>query len=141
MTTSSKPPVIPGEHQQTDRPDLSAQSKGVDVVLDLWNRFVRFGWDIVGVIVLVVSLVLLLGLVGFSRGLWISPLVFQVNRWLGWGSYLFVILSGGLGIYLIFLRRRPVKDFPLRVILSIEGCLFPIACIAFSSRWGFTGPG
>jgi DNA segregation ATPase FtsK/SpoIIIE, S-DNA-T family len=113
----------------SDKP--SSQQEGIendrgwlDRFADLWFHFDRFGWDILGIILLTITLLTFLGLVGFTKGAFISPWVGFLTLWTGWGSYLIIIFFGILG--LVALRKRfaiPGK-FKLGRVISLEMWIF-----------------
>ncbi len=100
----------------------------VDVAVRLWLRFERFAWDIGGVAVLAISLMILLGLVapGLAGGTLISALTKVLRRWLGWGSLLLVLAGGAVGLFM--LRRRVGEDSSVRWarVFALEGAAFAL---------------
>jgi DNA segregation ATPase FtsK/SpoIIIE, S-DNA-T family len=113
-----------------------SQSSGLDVALRVWLRFERFAWDIGGVVILALSLILLIGLVApeYSSGTLLTTLTQVLRRWLGWGSMMVVLAGGAIGLFMV--RRRagdvpPVRwmrvfalelaAFALMILLSLMG--------------------
>jgi S-DNA-T family DNA segregation ATPase FtsK/SpoIIIE len=103
-----------------------------EAVVNLWDlfanwilRFERFGWDVLGVAFFVIGLVTLLGLLGLTRGVFLSPWIDFLRRWLGWGSYIIAFSIAWLGLLAV---RRAFNAFQVRIplgrILAIEGCIF-----------------
>ncbi len=92
----------------------------------LWMRFERFAWDIGGVVVLAISLMLLLGLIapGLAGGSLILALTTFLRRWLGWGSLALVLAGGSWGLFM--LRRRAGEEINIHWIrvLALEGATF-----------------
>jgi DNA segregation ATPase FtsK/SpoIIIE, S-DNA-T family len=75
------------------------------------TSFGRFSWDIGGIILIALSLLLFLALAGLTRGRLITYFSNELRLWFGWGSYLFVVVTalGGL-----LLMRRPKESFSMR---------------------------
>lgn len=88
------------------------------------SYFVKYGWDLAGIFLFLISALILLGLLGLSRGLVTSALVMLVRRALGWGGYGLVLLLAGLGALAI--RYKAGKPFPLRFgqFIAIEMAFF-----------------
>ncbi|NMC79451.1 MAG: hypothetical protein GYA59_08830, partial [Chloroflexi bacterium] len=119
-----KPPVDPParpEPSPTDRTDGT------------WP-FARFGWDILGVALLSIALVTLFGLVGFTGGTFLSPWVWLLSHWFGWGSYLAVAFVGFFGVLSLRRRFAPASNFRLGRILALEGWLFTVMTLL--TVWG-----
>ena len=87
------------------------------------SSFGRFSWDIGGIILIALALLLLLALTGLTNGRLLSYFSTQLRIWFGWGSFLFVIATalGGL-----FLMRRPKESISLRLgrVIAIEFSAF-----------------
>ena len=83
----------------------------MDRVVSVWLRFERFAWDIGGVAVLAVTLLVLLGLIapGLAGGSLVSALTNFLRRWLGWGSLALVLAGGAWGLFML---RRRVGEAP-----------------------------
>ncbi len=119
------PEKIPGK---TDSPPDTMN--WVDWLVSILNRFNRYGWDILGVALLALALLVCIGLLGFTGGFFISPLVQLLKRWLGWGSVLLVVALGAAGIYTIRGKvTRPLPHSFLR-IMGGEGLFFSLLALA-----------
>ncbi|MBC8505393.1 MAG: DNA translocase FtsK [Anaerolineales bacterium] len=98
----------------------------METAFRLWLRFERFAWDIGGVLVLAISLMLLLGLIapGLAGGSIILGLTSFLRRWLGWGSLALVLAGGAWGLFMI--RRRADEALNIRWmrVLALEGATF-----------------
>lgn len=98
----------------------------VETAVRLWLRFERFAWDIGGVVVLALSLMLLLGLIApdLAGGALISGLTRFLRRWLGWGSLALVLAGGAVGLFM--LRRRAGEEIAIRWrrVFAWEGAAF-----------------
>ncbi|MEW6716172.1 MAG: DNA translocase FtsK [Chloroflexota bacterium] len=86
-------------------------------------------WDIGGVLGFALALILLLALVGLTKGVLLTPLVTFCRRWLGWGSY-FLVLGLGVGGWMMF-RRRAGELPPIRWgrVLSFELVVFALLAL------------
>ena len=90
------------------------------------RKFDRFGWDAVGVIFLAAAVVLLLALTGLTQGVFISPWVLLLRRYLGWGSLVACFI---LGLFGLLALRRHIPGFPqinLTRIIALEGWVFAL---------------
>ena len=97
-----------------------------DVVLDWWNRFSRFGWDILGLFLLAIALLTALGLSGLTQGALITPWVSLLKFGFGWGSAFIVLV---LVILSVVCFRQHFSAWPkiaLSRILALEGVAFLI---------------
>ena len=101
-SSNKKPKRKPQAHQPT----------WTKTLIDLWIRFERFGQDVLGVILLAVSLMVISALLapGFAGGALLGTVNF-LRRWLGWGS-VFVALAGLL-VGMFLLRRRVGRSAPI----------------------------
>jgi DNA segregation ATPase FtsK/SpoIIIE, S-DNA-T family len=97
---------------------------------DRWVGFLvrldRFGWDVLGVVLLAASVVLLLALTGLTQGVFISPWVLLLRRYLGWGSLVACLV---LGLFGLLALRRHIPGFPginLTRIIALEGWVFAL---------------
>ena len=90
----------------------------------VFTYILKYGWDLAGIFLLLIAALILLGLLGLSRGLVTSALVTLVRRSLGWGGYGLVLLLAGLGA--VAIRYKAGKPFPLRFgqLIAIEMAFF-----------------
>lgn len=126
-------PVPPGIND----PSTQDQSVKGDLVTLLWLRFGRFGWDVVGLGFIALSLITLVGLIGFTiqqtwaQGILLSLWVKVIAQAFGWGWPVAVLAIGLIG--LLCLRRR-FSHWPkinLGRVLALEGLVFCV--LAFLS--------
>ncbi len=108
----------------------SAPEKG-DVLVALWLRYARFGWDIVGVTLLAAALLTMIGVVSrgqaWAQGFLLSRWVGVVSMGFGWGWPLLAAALALLG--LLALRRRYAAGWPrihLTHVLAVEGAGFAL---------------
>ncbi len=92
--------------------------------IGFFTQFRRFGWDIIGILLILFAVVSLLGVINISRGLLITPWIEFLTRRLGWGSSLGILMVGLAGV--ASLGYSAGKRFPLTLgqVLSIEGAYF-----------------
>lgn len=124
-TTKQNPPDIPPP----------ASPGGMERAVRFWLHFGRFGWDVLGVLILVSALLTLIGLLGLTHGALIDWWTGLLWTGLGWGSYLIVGLLALMG--LVVMRQggeSSHKDLSLGQILSLEGTVF--CALAILSFWG-----
>jgi S-DNA-T family DNA segregation ATPase FtsK/SpoIIIE len=84
--------------------------------------------DLVIILVGVLTLVSILGLLGWTRGEFITLWVTFLRRWLGWGSWI-VPLSLGAGVILLVRWKRGLEVHPISIqLIAIE--LFVVGLLA-----------
>ncbi len=93
------------------------------------KQFRRFGWDLIGIALLLVALLTLLGLLGVSKGVLINPWVSLITRYFGWGSILIILSVGAVGVFA--LRYSAGKPFPLSLgrVLAVEAAYFSLLAV------------
>jgi DNA segregation ATPase FtsK/SpoIIIE, S-DNA-T family len=128
MTSRSpagKPPA--GVKAAGDAPAVEDENQ--DILVGLWIRFRRFGWDVLGIGLLALGLLTLLGLLGLTRGLLVDPWVGVVRQGLGLGYPILIIGLAVLG--LVSLRRHfsSWPKVPLGRILALEGAAFTLLAL------------
>ncbi len=89
-----------------------------------FQRFKRYGWDFLGVLLLTGGLILFLGLIGLTSGAVISPLTSGLNRWLGLGKFIIVVAMVAIGIQVIRWRKHSPEKIAIGRILAIESSAF-----------------
>lgn len=100
-----------------------------DHLQDLWIRFGRFSWDLLGVALIVAGLLTLLALTGLSAGNFISPWGALLKRWSGVSSFIIAAALGLLGWVVISRRSsRPVR-LRLGQVLALEGLIFTLMAL------------
>lgn len=98
-------------------------------ITDFFRQFRRFGWDLIGIALLLVALLSLLGLLRISRGVLINPWVDLITRYFGWGSILIILSVGAVGV--AALRYSAGKPFPLSLgrVLAVEAAFFAFLAV------------
>ncbi len=86
-------------------------------------HFGRFLWDILGVLLLAFALMILVGILGLSKGSLLEAWVNLLYLWIGWGDLL-VVLFAGMGGLLAF--RRSIRMIHIRLdrVIALELAAF-----------------
>jgi len=95
----------------------------------------KFGWDMAGIILLLIAAITLFGLMDVSHGVITFAWSSLVKKAFGWGGYGLVLLIAGLGIIAIVYKAG--KTFPLRFgqFIAIETAFFTLLpLLTFVSR-------
>ncbi len=114
----SPPPSPPAA-----RPDFPPTEDWLDRLARFQAHFGRFAWDVVGVLLLALALMVFLGLLGISGGRLLSLLVGLLKLWFGWGSIL-IIIAACLGGLLAFRRSRGAVQLNWGQVIAIEIAAF-----------------
>ncbi len=110
---------------QTGQPGLFDSGGGwQDKAIDTFQRFLRYGWDLLGILLFAAAGILLLGLVGITQGALISPLTTFLSKWLGLGRFLLVAAMVVIGLQVIRWRKHPPEKVALGQILGYEFASF-----------------
>jgi S-DNA-T family DNA segregation ATPase FtsK/SpoIIIE len=99
---------------------------------NLMARFTRFGWDLLGTILVAFAILTILALLGLTSGTLVSPLEWFLRHWLGWGSWLVPMITA-LGGFITFGRRRLTPSFiRFSRVIALEGAaltLLPLLAV------------
>jgi len=93
------------------------------------QRFARYGWDMLGVILLSSTLITLLGFLGITKGVLITPLVSFLTRWLGLGRFILVLSLFVIGATVVRWRKHPPEHIGLGRIVTLELASFILLAI------------
>jgi len=96
----------------------------VDNFWGVMRRFLRYGWDLLGILLLAGALILLLSLLGITSGALISPLTTFLIRWFGLGRFLLVIVMVYVGLQVVHWRKQPPEKIKIGKILAFEISFF-----------------
>jgi S-DNA-T family DNA segregation ATPase FtsK/SpoIIIE len=104
----------------------AAPQSWMDRAVRVWLRFERFAWDIGGVLVLAISLMLLLGLIApdLVGGALVLALTEVLRRWLGWGSLALVLAGGAVGLFMLRRRAGETPSIRWMRVFAFEGAAF-----------------
>ena len=86
----------------------------------------RFGWDLAGIILLLVALITLFGLLNVSHGKITFAWANLVKNAFGWGSYGLVLLVGGLGAAAIVYKAGKAFPFSFGQFIAAEVAFFTL---------------
>ena len=92
----------------------------------------RILWDLIGLSLLVVGAILLLAVLGITRGDLADGSVFMLKRWFGWGRFIVALAVFATGWLLLLWRKSPPEEFKIGRILLVELGLF-LSLGAFSA--------
>jgi S-DNA-T family DNA segregation ATPase FtsK/SpoIIIE len=94
----------------------------------------KFGWDLLGTILLLIAVLSIFGFFGFSHGSILNLWVGLLNHSFGWGSYLLVVSLVYMGIACFLHRMGKPTGLNLGRILALETAFFSLLGIlsAFS---------
>ena len=104
------------------QPELS--DDWLNGLAQFWFSIRRFVWDVSGVILLALAVILLLGLVGLTQGSLLTPLIQTVDKGLGWGGFMAIVFIAGLGLVALRHGRENISGLPVGRLLQIEGWAF-----------------
>lgn len=96
---------------------------------DFFHQFRRFGWDLLGTFLILISLLSLLGFLGFSKGKLLNPWVWILKHNLGWGSIPFVLSLAGLGALCFLHRAGKLTRFTFGRVIALEGAFFSLLAL------------
>lgn len=116
--------VEPKQSQQPGLFDLQKSPSTSDKTISAMNRISRYGFDLVGVMVLSFGLILLLGVIGFSKGTLLSRLVLTLKSWFGLGRFLLVLAILWLGWIIVRWRKYPPSKIEIGKIITLEIAAF-----------------
>ncbi len=100
--------------------------------LERQQKTMRLIWDISGLALLVIGAILLLAVLGITRGKLVDDGVYFLRRWFGFGRYLVAVVIFLTGWLLLLWRKSPPEKFNLGRLLMVELGMFLILG-AFSS--------
>ena len=109
---------------ESKQPGLFNGDNWQSQTVDTFQRFLRYGWDLLGVLLFAIAAILLLGSVGVTEGALISPLSDFLARWLGLGRFLLVAGMIAIGLQVVRWRKHPPEQVSLGKIVGIEFAVF-----------------
>jgi len=112
----------------SDPSDLPPAPSFLERFANYWLHFDRFGWDVLGIVLLALGLISLLGLLGRTlpafQGAALSPWINFLSRWLGWGSFGAALAIAYTGFLALQRRTANPKSLSLSRLLALEGAFF-----------------
>lgn len=113
-----------GKSKATQDPLISEGKLFGGTIKGAFQRFSKYGWDILGVMFIAGGLILFLGFVGVTKG----ALIVLLNRfslnWFGLGRFLLPLVIIFLGLQIIRWRKQPPGKILLGRILAFEFSFF-----------------
>ncbi len=129
MTSPASKPSSPTKKKEGQTAPPAPTIDWVGRLAQFWFNIERFVWDVVGVLLLALAVILLLGLVGLTQGSVLTPLILWLDRGFGWGSFLAVAFIAGLGLMGLRRKKDPDAPLPLGRLLLMEGWGFSLLAL------------
>ncbi len=92
--------------------------------LNFFQNFKDYTWDMIGIAMIALALILGLGFLDLTSGSIVTPLVSVIAKWLGWGSILLLIGLMVLGVMSMRVPNGKSPHFRLVKVLQLEGVFF-----------------
>ncbi len=108
------------ESKQTEKRPVSQPSFSMSLVERAWSYLD----DFIAIVLFALATLLLLGLLGLTRGSWITPGIAFIERWLGYGAAVVPITLGLLGFVSLKRSRSLGFQIPWIPIIAIEIVVF-----------------
>ena len=118
---SSKPTADKAKAHQKE---LFGNSDFPEGIKQKFQRFLRYFWDILGVILIASGLILLLGFLGITSGALVAYISNRLLIGLGLGRFLLAIFLIAFGFYMLRWRKQPPEKIRLGKILAFELAFF-----------------
>jgi S-DNA-T family DNA segregation ATPase FtsK/SpoIIIE len=124
------------ETSQSNRVQEIDNGSGIsNVSYRIMGTLQRYIWDITGVTLLTLGLLTFLAMMDWTQGIVTNWWADFLQRWFGWGSYLFIPLAIGVGLVLIVKRSDTVEKLSWGRILILELAIFAtLALLALTSE-------
>lgn len=123
---ANKPKINEKKKTDSKQPGLFTDGNWRSQTVDVFQRFLRYGWDLLGVLLFAFAAILLLGSIGVTQGALISPLSDFLARWLGLGRFLLVAAMVVIGLQVVRWRKHPPERIALGKIVGIEFAAFSL---------------
>jgi DNA segregation ATPase FtsK/SpoIIIE, S-DNA-T family len=94
--------------------------RGQEQAYQTFRQFLRYGWDLLGILLFSAAFILLLGFFEITAGAVITPVVNFLTRWFGLGRFLVVVAMVVIGLQVFRWRRAPFETLQLGRILAYE---------------------
>ena len=114
--------------------EIDSPSSMANASLSFLGTMQRYAWDIGGIIVMVIGFLTFLALFGLTNGDVVTWWAGLLQRWFGWGSYLFVPIAVAVGFIMLFQRSNALDEIRWGRILTLEITIF--ATLTFSAVMG-----
>ena len=122
--------------KETSQPQDLENDTGISSTsMRILGTLQRYVWDIAGVILLTTGLLTLLAILNLTEGVVTNWWATVLQRWFGWGSYLFIPIAIGIGLILIIQRADAMEKVRWGRILILELAIFAgLALLALSGE-------
>ncbi len=97
--------------------------------IHFFRNFRDFTWDMAGIVMIALALVLGLGFLSLSSGSIVTPLVMVTAEWFGWGSVVVIAALVVLGVLAIRIPTGQSPHFKLAKVLQLEGVFFSLLMV------------
>ena len=82
------------------------------------QQFLKYGWEILGVLLIALGLILFLAFIGITSGAVVDFLDQKFTEWIGIGRYLFAASVIAIGFQVVRWRKQPPQKIELMRILA-----------------------
>lgn len=104
--------------------EFDSPSSVANASLSFLGTMQRYAWDIGGIIVLVIGLLTFLALLDLTNGDVVNWWAGLLQRWFGWGSYIFVPVAVAVGFIMLFQRSNALDNVRWGRFLTLEVTFF-----------------
>ena len=129
MTPSNKQPDKT-ERRKQPAINTSTEKDWLDNIQRFKIHFGRFLWDATGVVLIAFGLLILVGIIGLSKGTLLSRLIELISTWLGWGNLIIVIMAFVGGVLALKHGREPIQLNWAQVIYFELACILSLAVLS-----------
>jgi S-DNA-T family DNA segregation ATPase FtsK/SpoIIIE len=120
----------PKETSRTNKvQDLEDSSAISNTAYRFFGTLQNYVWDIAGVFLLTAGLLTVFGMLDLTQGVITTWWADLLLRWFGWGSYLFIPVSIGVGFLLIIKRSDTLDRVRWGRILILELAIFAVLAL------------
>jgi len=115
--------------QKGKKPSSRSVKYPQDGLSDFTGSFDRYGWDILAVILFALSFISFFGLIGLSKGSFITPWAAILKKGFGWGAWLLVIFLALSGLMVLRRSHPLVPRLSLGRVIALEGFAFVVLAL------------
>jgi S-DNA-T family DNA segregation ATPase FtsK/SpoIIIE len=115
--------------QKGKKPSSQSVKYPQDGLSDFTGSFDRYGWDILAVILFALSFISFIGLIGLSKGSFITPWAAILKKGFGWGAWLLVIFLALSGLMVLRRSHPLVPRLSLGRVIALEGFAFVVLAL------------
>ena len=115
--------------QKGKKPSSRSVKYPQDGLSDFTGSFDRYGWDILAVILFALSFISFIGLIGLSKGSFITPWAAILKKGFGWGAWLLVVFLALSGLMVLRRSHPLVPRLSLGRVIALEGFAFVVLAL------------